>query len=157
MAKTAEDIKADQRAYYQKNKEYLKQKAQEYYAANKERLRPIRKKWQTENLEKHRTYNQKSYRKYSNKALIRVRSRKIKMLGNGIEPYTLDQILEEYGVVCYLCETPIDLTLPRKIGNPGWEYGLHLDHVLPISKGGKDCLDNVAPTHALCNLNKRGN
>lgn len=157
MAKTHEERKADQRAYYQKNKELLKQQAREYYAANKESLRETRKEWQMNNLDKHREYNRKSYQKDPSKALIRVRSRKIKMMGNGIEHYTLEQVLEEYGSVCYLCEQDIDLTLPRKIGVEGWEFGLHIDHVTPISRGGSDCLENVAPTHGICNLNKRGN
>jgi len=157
VAKTHEERKADMRAYYQANKERMKELAKEYYEDNKESLRPTRKQWQIDNLEKHREYNRKSYRKNPNKATIRVRQRQIKIKGNGIEPYTLEQVLEEYGSVCYLCELDIDLTLPRKIGVKGWEHGLHLDHVTPISKGGSDCLENVAPTHAICNLNKRGN
>jgi len=156
VAKTHEEIKSDMRAYYRKNRETMLQKAKEYYAVNKDELRPARKKWQQENLDRHRGYNQKSYQKDPAKTLVRVRARKIKMMGNGIEPYTLEQVLEEYGSVCYLCEVSIDLTLPRKIGVAGWENGLHLDHVTPISKGGPDCLENVAPTHAICNLTKRG-
>jgi 5-methylcytosine-specific restriction endonuclease McrA len=31
---------------------------------------------------------------------------------------------------------------------------LHIDHVIPISKGGTDTLDNVRPSHAKCNLSK---
>ena len=157
MAKTHEDIKADMRSYYQKNKETLKQKAKEYYAANKETRDIKAREWARANKDKTREYNRKSYQKDPSKTLIRVRARKIKMMGNGIEPYTLYQILEEYGAVCYLCEVAIDLTLPRKIGVAGWEQGLHLDHVTPISKGGSDCLENVAPAHAICNLVKRGN
>jgi len=157
VAKTHEDIKADMRSYYQKNKETLKQKAKEYYAANKETRDIKAREWARANKDKTREYNRKSYQKDPSKTLIRVRARKIKMMGNGIEPYTLYQILEEYGAVCYLCEVAIDLTLPRKIGVAGWEQGLHLDHVTPISKGGSDCLENVAPAHAICNLVKRGN
>lgn len=157
MAKTHEERKADMRAYYQSNKERIKQQAKEYYEAHKEELRPTRKRWQLENLERHREYNQRSYQKDPLKTQARVRKRKVQMLGNGVELYTLEQVLEEYGQVCYLCEQDIDLTLPRKIGVAGWEFGLHLDHVTPISKGGPDCLENVAPTHAICNLTKRGN
>ncbi|WP_460381691.1 hypothetical protein [Staphylococcus aureus] len=36
--------------------------------------------------------------------------------------------------ICYLCEVPINLTAPRSARQEGWEYGLHLDHVTPISK-----------------------
>ena len=156
MAETKEVIKARNAAYYQKHKETLKARAKEHYETNKDELRPIRKQWQIDNLDKHREYNRKSYQKDPAKAQMRVRKRKIQMMGTGVKEYTLDQVLEEYGLVCYLCEMDIDLTLPRKIGVEGWEYGLHLDHVTPISKGGSDCLENVAPTHAICNLNKRG-
>ena len=156
MAKSKEELKAINAANYQKNREVRLAYAKEYYEANKDALRPARKKWQQENLDRHRGYNQKFYQKDPAQTLVRVRARKIKMMGNGVEPYTLDQVLEEYGSVCYLCEVSIDLTLPRKIGVAGWENVLHLDHVTPISKGGPDCLENVAPTHAICNLTKRG-
>jgi 5-methylcytosine-specific restriction endonuclease McrA len=44
----------------------------------------------------------------------------------------------------------------RKVGSKNWEKSLHIDHLIPISKGGSDTLENVRPTHALCNL-KKGN
>lgn len=157
MAKSKEELKAINAANYQKNREARLAYAKKYYEEHKEKLRPARKLWQSENLDRHREYNQRSYQKDPLKTQARVRKRKVQMLGNGVEPYTLEQVLEEYGQVCYLCELEIDLTLPRKIGVAGWENGLHLDHVTPISKGGPDCLENVAPTHAICNLNKRGN
>ena len=157
MAKSKEELKAINAANYQKNREARLAYAKEYYKANKEHRDIKGRQWARDNVEKTREYNRKSYQKNPDKAIIRSRQRKIKMMGNGYEPYTLEQILEEYGQVCYLCELEIDLTLPRKIGVAGWEFGLHLDHVTPISKGGQDCLENVAPTHAICNLNKRGN
>ncbi len=149
-------IKEYRAKYYQANREKQIQSSKERYENNKELRAAQRKAWAQANREKTREYNRNLYRKNPRAAIDRSRRRKIKMMGNGIEPYTLEQVLEEYGAVCYLCEQDIDLTLPRKIGVEGWQMGLHLDHVLPISKGGPDCLDNVAPTHALCNLDKRG-
>ena len=157
MAKSKEELKAINAANYQKNREARLAYAKEYYKAHKEHRDIKGRQWARENADKTREYNRKSYQKNPNKAIIRSRQRKIKMMGNGYKLYTLEQVLEEYGQVCYLCELEIDLTLPRKIGVAGWEFGLHLDHVTPISKGGQDCLENVAPTHAICNLNKRGN
>ena len=152
-----EFIKEYQAKYYKANREKSIQSAKERYEQNKEVRDVQRRVWAQANVEKTREYNRNLYRKNPRAAIDRSRRRKIKMLGNGIEPYTLGQVLEEYGQVCYLCEVAIDLTLPRKVGVEGWQYGLHLDHVYPISKGGSDCLENVAPTHAICNLNKRGN
>lgn len=70
------------------------------------------------------------------------------------EVYTEDQVLELYGTNCYICGEPIDMSAPRKAGTEGWERGLHLDHVVPESKGGPDTIENVKPTHGLCNILK---
>ena len=32
--------------------------------------------------------------------------------------------------------------------------GLHIDHIISINNGGKDCFTNVACTHMECNLRK---
>jgi 5-methylcytosine-specific restriction endonuclease McrA len=71
------------------------------------------------------------------------------------EPYTIVQVLELYGEHCHICKEAIDLEAPRqsRLGDL-WENGLHLDHVVPISKGGTDTIDNIRPAHAQCNLRK---
>ena len=68
--------------------------------------------------------------------------------------YLLQDVFDRWGTDCHICNEPVDLTAPRQCGVPGWERGLHLDHVVPLSKGGPDTLDNVKPTHARCNLDK---
>jgi 5-methylcytosine-specific restriction endonuclease McrA len=68
--------------------------------------------------------------------------------------YSDQDVLELYGLECYICKTPIDLNAPRQVGKIGWEKGLHIDHVYPLSKGGLDTLENVRPTHGRCNIIK---
>lgn len=46
--------------------------------------------------------------------------------------------------ICYLCGKSVDPS--------DW----HLDHVIPLSKGGDHLYENVKVTHPLCNL-KKGN
>jgi 5-methylcytosine-specific restriction endonuclease McrA len=67
---------------------------------------------------------------------------------------TVEQLVATYGTMCHLCNKAIDLNAPRKTGIDGWENGLHVDHVLPISKGGADTLENVRPAHGKCNIRK---
>jgi 5-methylcytosine-specific restriction endonuclease McrA len=67
------------------------------------------------------------------------------------------QVIATYGIDCSLCGGEIDFMSPRKCGVEGWENGLHIDHLLPVSKGGSDTLENVRPTHGLCNLKKYAN
>jgi 5-methylcytosine-specific restriction endonuclease McrA len=110
-----------------------------YYQANKELYELRRKKYIFENPD---------YRASED------RRRRAKIAENGYEPYTLQQVLDTYGTSCHLCEDIIDLDLPRQSGTPGWQMGLHIDHVVPIAKGGPDTLDNVRPSHAICNLSK---
>ena len=82
------------------------------------------------------------------------RKRRALRLGNGHEPYTEVEILGIWGTDCYLCGEPIDLDAPRRPGIPGWERGLHMEHVTPLSKGGEDTSKNVRPAHGGCNLVK---
>jgi 5-methylcytosine-specific restriction endonuclease McrA len=80
--------------------------------------------------------------------------RKALKLGNIHEYYTEQQVINKYGTECYICNLDINLLAPRRAGIPGWETGLHIDHVIALSKGGSDTLSNVRPTHGKCNLLK---
>jgi 5-methylcytosine-specific restriction endonuclease McrA len=70
------------------------------------------------------------------------------------KPYNELQVIATYGANCYLCGLGIDFMAPRKCGVVGWENGFHVDHLIPVSKGGQDTLENVRPAHGLCNLSK---
>jgi 5-methylcytosine-specific restriction endonuclease McrA len=74
--------------------------------------------------------------------------------GAFVGDYSHKTVLETYGAVCYLCEGKIDTEAPRQVGKQGWELGLHIDHIIPISKGGEDNLANVRPAHGYCNQRK---
>ena len=68
--------------------------------------------------------------------------------------YTRNQIIKRDGTDCYLCKTPVDFTAPHVQGQPGWETYPHVEHVIPLSLGGDDTLDNVKLAHAKCNIDK---
>lgn len=54
-------------------------------------------------------------------------------------------LINKYGNICHLCGEPI--TDMKQVT---------VDHVIPISKGGADTLDNMRPAHESCNR-KKGN
>jgi 5-methylcytosine-specific restriction endonuclease McrA len=91
------------------------------------------------------------------KVRARERAKNRKRRASKSIPYNELQVIATYGAKCYICGLKIDFMAPRKAGIPGWETGLHIDHVVPIAMGGSDDLDNVRPTHGLCNLNKWAN
>jgi 5-methylcytosine-specific restriction endonuclease McrA len=81
-----------------------------------------------------------------------------KLLAQGYNPkkdyFSANTVIETYGTDCHLCGGAIDLDAPRTTGMPGWEKSLHVDHVIPLSKGGDDTLENVRPSHGKCNVRK---
>lgn len=70
------------------------------------------------------------------------------------ERYSEKEVLSRYGSDCNICGLPINLDANRSPGKIGWEYSLHIDHLIPVSKGGTDTLENVRPTHGICNVKK---
>jgi 5-methylcytosine-specific restriction endonuclease McrA len=60
-----------------------------------------------------------------------------------------DQVIREYGSDCHICKEPIDLDLPRT-----HRFGLTVDHVIPVNKGGTDDMLNLKPAHWICNIKK---
>lgn len=137
--KNKSSVLESRRKYREYNRDQINAKSREWARNNPELAKQLIKNWRETNLDKERSYKRKSQRKrrsaYS-------------------EEYLESDVLSMYGSICYLCNKEIDLSLPRHIGDAGWENSLHIDHVMPLSKGGTDTIDNVRPTHARCNLIK---
>ena len=55
-----------------------------------------------------------------------------------VEDFTKPDVIDRYGDACFYCGGAFE----------------HLDHYVPISKGGPHTLDNVRPSCAACNLAK---
>lgn len=109
----------------------------------RQELAENQKRWVTEN----RTRRRELTRKHSH-------IRRALISGNDHSPYTEKEVIDLYGSNCHLCNEPIDLEANRRVGEKGWTKSLHIDHVVPILKGGADTLENVKPAHGLCNISK---
>lgn len=53
-----------------------------------------------------------------------------------------DAVLERDGFVCGICGDEIE------------SGDLHIDHILPVARGGTNDLDNLQPAHSFCNISK---
>lgn len=51
--------------------------------------------------------------------------------------------------LCHLCNQIVDMDIKRTD-----KMGATIDHVLPLSKGGLDTMENVALAHWICNIRK---
>jgi hypothetical protein len=122
---------------------------------DKDRLSAQNRKYYAENRESI-LESKKSYRE-SNKEVSRrgARARRARKKGSTSKRYLESEVIGLYGSNCHICSEPIDLDAPRRTGLPGWERGLHIDHVESLCVGGEDTIDNVRPSHGKCNLTKK--
>jgi 5-methylcytosine-specific restriction endonuclease McrA len=57
------------------------------------------------------------------------------------------RILAKDGAPCHLCGGAIDYEIDDHLS----PLAFQADHVIPLSKGGRDVLENLAPSHRGCN------
>jgi hypothetical protein len=130
------------KVYYIKNKESILEFSKKKYKNNKNLIRKYQSQYsKTENgLEANRRG---------------ARKRRALKRNSSTYKYTEKQVLDTYGKNCYLCGKTINMSNSRQVGKKGWESGLHIEHVVDIALGGPDTLQNVRPSHGLCNLTKK--
>lgn len=146
-------------------KQCKKQANKEWALANPEKQLASVASWRKSNPEKMAEYsdkyrnakriaNKKWHQKNPDKNREYLRARRARALGNNVIKYSEKDVIHTYGTICYICKIEINMNANRSIGSIGWEMALHIEHVIPISKGGPDTLENVRPSHGLCNLKK---
>jgi hypothetical protein len=116
----------------------------EYYRNNPKKIYEINRRWAAKNPDKVREYSRRIFAR-----------RKAQKLSSKTDKYTEADVLAIYGTKCHICQEEIDLQANRSSNMGDWQRGLHIDHLVPLSKNGEDTLDNVRPSHALCNMLKR--
>jgi 5-methylcytosine-specific restriction endonuclease McrA len=162
-----DELRAVEKAYREANPERVRQKAREYYWKDPPKHRTATKRWKENNPEKFRTYLEKRkpktkayreanrdklnkyYRQWQIENKDRVNAnvnkrRALKKQSSG--QYTADEakaILVAQKHKCVYCGADL-----RKVKK-------HLDHILPLSRGGLNDKTNIQWLCAPCNLQKR--
>ena len=126
--KTPERVQCD-KDYSRENKDKITKRSKEYYQKNKQRRKDCVKKWQSENIEKVRLYKRNNKHK----------RRQIE--GKGISWSELRQWEKSQPKVCHWCGVKCED-----------EY--HVDHYIPLTKGGKHDTSNLFISCKTCNLKK---
>lgn len=83
-----------------------------------------------------RRYRKRAAAKYRNKIARRMR------ISAAPEHFTREEIIARDHSICQLC------------GNACERHDIHIDHDLPLSRGGQHTRSNVHVAHAECNLRK---
>ena len=134
---------ARQHAYKSFKKRKKKQKAKERYEQNREEHIERSKKNYHENKEE-RLKQQKEYREKNQEVFRNAdKRRRERIKESGGPDYTREEVIERDSVegvpLCQLCGIPII------------NEELQIDHIVPLSSGGQDTMDNVRVTCKPCN------
>ncbi len=124
--------KSYQRRWYLENRERILQERQAYAAANKERIAAYQRQYRQDEG------NYARLRAIGRKSLATYRARKLNQFIEDVDPQTVYQM---HGGMCGICKEFI-------------QGDFHVDHVVPLSKGGMHGYINVQPAHPKCNLEK---
>lgn len=147
-----EERNAYNRAYRAANPERIKRNNAEWYRANAEKEAAKYLEQREELREYYRrkraanpgseTKNSREWRK-RNPEKWALRNRENQRRRRGEKPVNYSAIIERDGMVCHICTGQIEGL-----------SDLHMDHVIPLARGGAHHEDNIRPAHALCNLRK---
>ena len=153
-----EVISKKRKEYRERNKEQLaERRKQKYHSASEEEiaLRKKKKKDYLKNAPEHvkqrkREYDKKYFASERGKNVLKnsLHKRRAQMLSSCDNTITLDaleNLVKEQNYTCKWCNKPLNYELPKQI---------HLDHIIPLAKGGIHSIDNVCWSCASCNFKK---
>jgi 5-methylcytosine-specific restriction endonuclease McrA len=127
------------RNYYQEHKDIIKERAKKFYIENKERILEDAKVYRKNNLDHIKKVKKEYNKEHVREKRIRENYRRAKKKNNG-GMYTAkewDDLCEKYNNKCLGCNKD--------------NVKLTADHVIPISQGGSNNIDNIQPLCASCN------
>ena len=121
--------------YYKENKEKIKETMQKYYKGNREQL-----------LKKASEYKKTKDGKISSRASSgKRRDASLDNADGTITKHSLDTLLQIQNNQCFYCKKDLSLLADREV---------HLDHYIPLSKGGAHSITNIVWSCSSCNLQK---
>ena len=125
--------------YYVANRSERKAQSKAWYEANRETRLAWWKRFREQNREKlnsmSRDYQRRIGHKYSRARMLAERTRVVEVVDRRV-------VFERGGGICGICRDPVQLET------------FHIDHTIPLSKGGEHSYANTQPTHPRCNLRK---
>jgi len=110
--------------------------------ANRERKRELERRGYAAHLEERRAKNRLYSLTHRGVRNATQAKRRARQLGAVHEPYDRDRIYERDEGRCHIC------------GGPVPQDAFHIDHIVPLSRGGADTPTNVAVAHSTCNHRK---
>jgi 5-methylcytosine-specific restriction endonuclease McrA len=115
--------------------------------ANRERYDEYQREWVKANHEKVRATDKRWSVKHPDAVRRKRHNRRTRITGNG-GTYTLKELnaqFEKQEGFCYYCGELLYASFDKEV---------HVDHMIPLSRGGSNSIENIVLSCATCNLEK---
>lgn len=144
---------SENRKYYKRNKNVINKKNMEWAVknpeliakyskkwrdANKETVANLKKEWRENNYDKYKAQKQNWRKNNTDRAKLYSAKRRALKKANSIYLVTKNDIQKISKLSCIYCGGKFE----------------HIDHVIPLSRGGSHSIGNLAPSCAGCNISK---
>lgn len=144
------ELTKDHRNKRRRENGYNKETRAKWTLENKDKIKERNKKWYADNIEsiriKSKAYRQSDVGRVVCTAKTQKRRAILKSLDDGtVTKESLFLLKEKQDNKCYHCGCELDFKAKNKV---------HLDHLIPISKGGSNSISNVVWSCKSCNLRK---
>jgi 5-methylcytosine-specific restriction endonuclease McrA len=137
------------RRYHRDNAELKSQKAKDYYRATAEARREYGRNYARNNYDARRSYLREWYKNNPDKAREIAQARRARELDAFVENVERKIVFQADNYTCQLC----GITCPQDAVYPAKNFAT-LDHIVPLSRGGLHCYDNVQTLCFSCNCAK---
>lgn len=137
----AERARLRAREWYANNRERAIANVRAYRLSHKPEINKHKKKYRHVNNDRLRRYFRDRYRLNKSAAFDRAAKRRAMIRGARIGSVDRADIIARSRGICAICRGRLGRTI-------------HLDHIVPLSKGGAHCAENLQATHPICNMRK---
>lgn len=110
----------------------------EWYQKNKESKLLSNAKWHAKNPSKMNEYQKSYFKSHPEKFKLKSHRRRTLKLNGGVYSVTVKEIADMLKRPCFYCG----------------EESKHIDHIVPLSRGGRHSIGNLIQACASCNLSK---
>ena len=137
-----EKSRATVRKYYEKNREFVNECGRVWRRSNPEKARASQRNWKQSNKDRVSQAARDRWLKNPEQKLAwnQARRARKKEVGGSYTAAEWKELLEHYGHRCLCCGRS--------------DVALTVDHIVPITKGGRNDIDNIQPLCQGCNSRK---
>lgn len=138
-----EEMSEHNRAYHAAHKEELNERSRAYHAANKEKIAELARSWREAHKEERAEYMRawheaNPFKSRANRQRRRARKREAEGMHTAAD---IEAQYKRQRGKCYWCGVKVGETY-------------HMDHIVPLSRGGSDLPENLVVACPICNMEK---